>query len=155
MFSKETIFDVLRKYRVIAVVGASRNPEKDSFKVASYLKSKGYEVIPINPFTDEILGEKSYKSILDLPEEKKKRLEVVDIFRPSEEVPSVVDQAIELKKRYGKPHVVWMQLGIRNDEAAKKAASAGLTVIMDKCIMMEHRSNEDMLKIHFRKEQNG
>ncbi len=142
MSLRETILNVLRKYRTIAVVGVSRNPEKDSFQVASYLKSKGYEVIPINPFADEVLGEKCYGSILDLPENKKKRLEVINIFRPSEEVMSIVNQAIKLRRKYGTPYVIWMQLGIRDDKAAEKAVSAGLTVIMGKCIMREHRNNE-------------
>jgi predicted CoA-binding protein len=85
------------------------------------------------------LGEKCYKSLLDIPEEVQRAIEVVDIFRPSQDVPPIVEQVIQLKQRHGKPHVVWMQLGITNDEAAKLAEKAGLEVIMDRCMMIEHK----------------
>lgn len=126
-------------YKTIAIVGLSRDPNKDSYKVAEYLKANGYRIIPINPFADEILGEKCYKSLLDIPEEVQRAIEVVDIFRPSQDVPPIVEQVIQLKQRHGKPHVVWMQLGITNDEAAKLAEKAGLEVIMDRCMMIEHK----------------
>jgi predicted CoA-binding protein len=93
----------------------------------------------VNPFADEILGEKSYKSLLDIPPEIQKTIEIVDVFRPSKDVPPIVEQAVKLKAMYGKPNVVWMQLGIVNEEAAKMAKKAGLTVVMDKCMMVEHR----------------
>jgi len=130
---------VLEKYKTIAVVGLSRDPFKDSYIEASYLKEHGYRIVPINPFADEILGEKCYKSLLDLPEELQKSVEVVNIFRPASDVPPIVDQAIQLKKMYGTLHVVWMQLGIVNEEAAERARNSGLTVIMDRCMMVEHR----------------
>lgn len=126
-------------YKTIAIVGLSRDPNKDSYKVAEYLKANGYRIIPINPFADEILGEKCYKSLLDIPEEVQRAIEVVDIFRLSQDVPPIVEQVIQLKQRHGKPHVVWMQLGITNDEAAKLAEKAGLEVIMDRCMMIEHK----------------
>ena len=119
----------------MAVVGLSGNPNKASYRVASYLQSVGYRIIPVNPFVDEVFGEKSYNSLLDVPEE----IEVVDIFRPSEEVSSIVEEAIELKKRLGNPKVIWMQLGIVNEEAAKRAKEAGFKVIMDRCIMRVHK----------------
>ena len=134
----ETIRNVLEKYRTVAVVGVSRDSRKDSYIVAEYLKSKGYDVIPINPFADEILGEKCYKSLQDIPEDSQKKVEVVDIFRPSQDVPPIVDQAIELRKKHGKPDVIWMQLGIVNEEAAKCAGEAGFRVVMNKCMMVEH-----------------
>ncbi len=134
----ETIKNVLEKYRTVAVVGASRDSRKDSYIVTEYLKSKGYDVIPINPFADEILGEKCYKSLMDVPGDLQKKIEVVDIFRPSQDVPPIADQAIELRKKHGKPDVIWMQLGIVNEEAAKRAAEAGFTVVMNKCMMIEH-----------------
>jgi predicted CoA-binding protein len=84
------------------------------------------------------LGEKSYKSLLDMPVDIKKTIEVVDIFRPANEVFAIVEQAVELKRLYGKPYVVWMQLGIINEEAADLAKKAGMKVIMDKCMMQEH-----------------
>jgi predicted CoA-binding protein len=88
---------------------------------------------------DEILGEKSYKSLLDIPAEIQKTLEIVDIFRRSEDVPPIVEQAVQLKRLYGVPYVVWMQLGIINEQAGELARKAGLIVIMDKCMMQEHR----------------
>jgi len=122
----------------VAVVGLSRNSAKDSYQVAEYLKSNGYNIIPINPFADEVLDKKCYKSLLDMPEDLQKKIEIVDIFRPSQDVPPIVDQAIQLRKKHGKPYVIWMQLGIVNEEAAKRAVEAGFTVIMDKCMKIEH-----------------
>ena len=133
--SQEEIRSVLKTYRTVAVVGLSRNPAKDSYRVAEYLQSVGYHIIPVNPFADEILGEKCYKNLLDIPE----TIEVVDIFRPSEDVPPIVEEAIELKNRLGTPKVVWMQIGIVNEEAAKRAKEAGFTVVMNRCMMVEHR----------------
>jgi len=134
----EKIRSILENYKTVAVVGVSRNPKKDSHIVAEYLKSKGYDTILINPFAEEILGQKCYKSLLDVPEDLQRKIEVVDIFRPSQEVPPIVDQAIQLRKKHGKPDVVWMQLGIINEEAAKRAAEAGFKVVMNKCMMIEH-----------------
>ena len=119
----------------MAVVGLSRDPDKPSYRVAQYLQSMGYRIIPVNPFVDEVLGEKSYKSLLDVPE----TIDVVDIFRTAEAVPAIVEEAIQLKKRVGHPKVIWMQLGIVNEEAARQAKKAGFTVVMDRCMMMEHK----------------
>jgi len=129
---------ILTKYRNVAIVGLSRDPSKDSYRVGEYLKKHGFHIVPINPSADEILGEKSYKSLLGMPTKVQKTIEVVDIFRPSEEVPPIVEQAIRLKKMYGRPYVVWMQLGIVNEQSAATARKAGLTVIMNKCMMQEH-----------------
>ena len=133
------IKEILMKYRTVAIVGLSRNSSKDSYKVAEYLLKRGYRVIPVNPTTDEILEQKSYKSLLDMPSEIQKALQIVDIFRPSADVMPIVQQAIQLKRLYGVPYVVWMQLGIINEEAADVARKAGLAVIMDKCMMQQHR----------------
>ncbi len=133
--SAEETRSVLEKYKTIAVVGLSTNPAKDSHRVAKYLKTEGYRIIPINPFAEVILGEECYKSLLDVPE----TIEIVDIFRPAKDVPPIVDQAIELKEKLGNPHVIWMQLGIVNEKAAARARSAGLTVVMDRCMMSEHK----------------
>lgn len=138
MSEAEKIRSILENYKTVAVVGVSRDPKKDSHIVAEYLKSKGYDTILINPFAEEILGQKCYKSLLDVPEDLQRKIEVVDIFRPSQEVPPIVDQAIQLRKKHGKPDVVWMQLGIINEEAAKRAAEAGFKVVMNKCMMIEH-----------------
>ena len=139
MAEEAEIKNILNNYRTIAVVGISRQKIKDSHIVAEYMKSKGYRIIPINPFADEILGEKCYKSLLEIPEELQKQVEIVDIFRPSDKVMPIVDEAVKLKEKHGNLKVVWMQLGIANEEAAKKAEAAGLKVIMNKCIMSEHK----------------
>jgi predicted CoA-binding protein len=128
----------LKKYKVIAVVGSSKEPEKDSHRVSTYLKQHGYRIIPVNPFADKVLGEKSYPSLLDIPPEIQKTIEIIDIFRPSKDVPLIVEQAVKLKQVYGKPFVVWMQLGIVNEAAAEAARRAGLIVVMDRCMMIEH-----------------
>ncbi len=133
--SQEEIKSVLERYRTVAVVGLSRNPAKASYRVAQYLQSVGYHIIPVNPFADEILGEKCYKSLLEVPE----TIDIVDIFRPSEDVPAIVEEAITIKNRVGSPKVIWMRLGIVNEEAAKRAREAGFTVVMDRCMMIEHR----------------
>ena len=133
--SQEEINSILESYRTVAVVGLSRDPAKASYRVAQYLQSVGYRIVPVNPFVDEVLGEKSYKSLLDVPE----AIEVVDIFRPAEAVPAIVEEAIQLKNRVGHPKVVWMQLGIVNEEAARRVKEAGFTVVMDRCMMMEHK----------------
>jgi len=137
--SQNGLKQILTKYKTIAVVGLSRDPSKDSYRVAEYLKEKGFHIVPINPFVEKILGEKSYRSLIDMPAEVQKTLEVVDVFRPSQDVPFIVEQAVQLKKVHGRPYVVWMQLGVVNEQAAETARTAGLTVVMDKCIMREHR----------------
>jgi len=136
--SQNQIKNILEKYKVIAVVGLSKEPEKDSHRVSAYLKQHGYHIIPVNPSADDVLDEKSYPSLLDIPPEIQKTIEMVDIFRPSEAVPPIIEQAIKLKQIYGKPFVIWMQLGIVNEEAADVARRAGLIVVMDKCLMIEH-----------------
>ncbi len=137
--SQNQIKDILKNYRVIAVVGLSNVMEKDSFRVAAYLKQHGYHIIPVNPTIDKVLGEKSYKSLQEIPVEIQKTIDIVDIFRRSEDVPRVVDQAIEMKAKVGRPFVVWMQLGIVNESAAEAARRAGLVAVMDRCLMVEHR----------------
>ncbi len=136
--SQNVIKEILQKYRVIAVVGLSKEPEKDSHRVSAYLKEHGYRIIPVNPFADEVLGEKSYPSLLDIPPEIQKTIEIVDVFRRAEDVPPIMEQAIKLKQKNGKPFVVWMQLGIVNEEAAEAGRRAGLIVVMDRCLMVEH-----------------
>jgi predicted CoA-binding protein len=129
----------LTAYRTVAVVGLSREPDKDSHRVGTYLKDHGFRIIPVNPFADEVLGEKSYKNLLDIPAEIQKTIEIVDIFRPAKDVLPIVEQAIKLKEMHGKPYVIWMQLGIVNEQAAETAKKAGLAVVMDKCMMVEHK----------------
>jgi len=137
METEQKIRDVLERYKTVAVVGLSADSSKYSHIVAKFLQTKNWRVIPVNPNVTEVLGEKSYKSLLDLPEDLQKKVEVVDIFRRSEDVPPIVDQAVKLKEKNGKPHAVWMQLEIINEDAAALAGKAGLTVIMNKCMKME------------------
>jgi predicted CoA-binding protein len=136
--SEEQLRKIFTEYRVIAVVGLSREPEKASFKVSSYMKEHDFQIIPVNPFCDEVLGEKCYASLQEIPVALQKMIDIVDIFRPSNEVRPLVEQVIKLKEANAVPTVVWMQLGIRNEEAAEMGKRVGLTVIMDKCIMVEH-----------------
>jgi uncharacterized protein len=136
--SQDQIREIIEKYKVIVVVGLSKDPEKVSYKVSAYLQHHGYRIIPVNPFADEVLGEKCYKTVLDIPVEIQRTIEVIDVFRKSEDVPLIIEQAIEVKTRVGRPFVVWMQLGIVNEQAAEAARRAGLVVVMDKCLMTEH-----------------
>lgn len=133
------IGQILTEYETVAIVGLSRDPSKDSYKVAEYLKKHGYRIIPVNPTTNEILEQKSYKSLVDIPTETQKTLQIVDIFRPSADIMPIVEQAIQIKRLYSVPYVIWMQLGIVNEQAAEAARKTGFTVIMDKCMMQQHR----------------
>ncbi len=131
--------EILAICKNVAVVGLSKNPAKASYEVAQYLQNRGYHIVPVNPSADEILSERSYKTLLDLPDKIQKTIDIVDIFRPSEDIPAIVDQAITLKNLHEKLKAIWMQLGIINEQAAEKARSAGLTAVMDKCMMREHK----------------
>jgi len=136
--SDSEVTEILNKHKVIAVVGLSNQLGKPSHRVAAYMKNHGYKIIPVNPTIEEALGEKSYKSLLDIPKDIQKTIDVVDIFRRSEDVPPIVEQALQLKQKLGRPFVVWMQLEIKNEQAAEAARKAGIAVVMDKCIMKEH-----------------
>jgi predicted CoA-binding protein len=140
---KDDIPEILNKYRTIAVVGLSRDPSKDSFRVAKYLQTQGFRIVPVNPTAKEILGEKCYKSLEEISEDVQRTIEIVDVFRPAEEASAIVGQAIKMKERYDKPYVVWMQLGIINEQAAEVAREAGITVIMNRCMMQEHKKLPD------------
>ncbi|UCF59612.1 MAG: CoA-binding protein [Candidatus Bathyarchaeota archaeon] len=139
MLNQSNLKEILTKYRTVAIVGVSRYVSKDSYRVAEYLKKQGFYIVPINPFADEVLGEKSYGSLLDIPTEFQETIKIVDIFRPFDYAPSIVEQSIQLKKLHDVLEVVWMQLGIVNEQAAEKARNAGLTAVMDKCIIREHQ----------------
>nr|MBC7244228.1 CoA-binding protein [Chloroflexota bacterium] len=127
---QETILKILQDSRTIAVVGLSSDPERPSYEVARYLQQHGYRIIPVNPNESEVLGERAYPDLLSIPEP----IDVVDIFRRSEAVPPIVEQAIQIGAK-----VVWMQKGVRNEEAAAQAQKAGLLVVMDHCMMAEAR----------------
>jgi predicted CoA-binding protein len=140
MFEQKKIREILTTYRIVAVVGLSRDPSKDSYRVSSYLQDNGFKIIPVNPFANKILGEKSYSCLLEIPIDIQKAIEIVDIFRPSNDVPRIVEEAIRLRRKHGLPYVIWMQLGIIDDLAAQIARNAGLEVVMNRCIMIEHSS---------------
>lgn len=127
----DPITDVLKRARTIAVVGLSDSPLRPSHGVAAYMQSQGYHIIPVNPHVDESLGEKSYPSLLDVRE----KIDIVNIFRRPEYVGEIVDQAIQLKVP-----AVWMQEDVVNEAAAQKARQAGIFVVMDRCILKEHRA---------------
>lgn len=130
----EEIKKILRESRTVAVVGCSRDPEKDAHRVPRYLQEQGYKIIPVNPqaTAGAILGERAYPSLAEL--EGKERVDIIDIFRPGEEVYRIVQEAIKLK-----PKAIWMQLGIVDEAAAKLAEDHGIAVVMDRCMMAEHR----------------
>ena len=131
--------DVMRRYKVIAVVGASKNPEKDAFTVPAYLQENGYTIIPVNPTTDSINGVKTYATLGGIPEDVARRVEVVDVFRPSEELPQVARQVAEMKEKTGRPFVFWGQQGLDNEEAKEILTGAGVDYVMDRCMRVEHR----------------
>ena len=120
----------------VAVVGCSTPPGKAAHDVPAYLQRHGYEVVPINPFADEILGETAYDSLADVPASV--GIDTVDVFRPSEETGDIVDAAIERHETVGDGSAVWLQLGIENGDADGRAVEAGLEFVQDRCIKVEH-----------------
>ena len=126
----DPILGILKKYKSIAVVGLSSNPVRSSYGVTEYMQSAGYRIIPVNPNETKVLGEKSYARLEDVPE----KIEIVNVFRRPEEVAAVVESAIRMGAK-----VVWMQLGVENEVAAERARAAGLAVVEDSCILIEHQ----------------
>jgi predicted CoA-binding protein len=120
--------------QTIAVIGCSATPGKAAHDVPAYLQRHGYDVIPVNPFADEILGEHAYDSLAEVEE----TVDLVDVFRPSEEAPDIVDDVVARNEARGDAGAVWLQLGIRHDEAAETAEEAGLRFVQDHCIKVEH-----------------
>jgi uncharacterized protein len=136
MTQPDPIAEVLRGAKTIAVVGLSSNPMRPSHGVTAYMQSHGYRIIPVNPNITECLGEKAYPSLLDIPEKDvPETIDIVNIFRRSEFVEQVVDDAIQLKVP-----AIWMQEDVINEKAAEKARQAGIFVVMDRCILKEHRA---------------
>ena len=119
----------------VAVIGCSSTPGKDAHEIPKYLDDHGYEVIPVNPYADEILGRRAYDSLADVEEE----VRLVDVFRPSEEVSGIVDEVIERREARGDVEGIWLQLGITDDDALARAEEAGLETTQDKCVKVEHR----------------
>jgi len=130
MNSDQEMKEILLSAKTVASVGLSSNDEKESYWIVFFLQKIGFRMIPVNPKADEILGEKAYASLLDIPE----KIDVVQIFRRPEDIPPIVDDAIKIGAK-----VVWMQLGIVNEEAARTARAAGLKVVMDACMRMTYK----------------
>ncbi len=120
---------LLKEARTIVVVGISDREDRDSYKIAKYLKQNGYKIIPVNPKLPEVLGEPCYPDLKSIPE----HVDVVDIFRSIDAIPGIVDEAVSIGAGS-----VWMQLGLAHDEAAEKARRAGLSVVMNRCMKIEH-----------------
>ena len=125
-----SIPDVLRESRTIAVVGLSNRRMRPSYGVSQYMQSAGYRIIPVNPNETEVLGEKAYARLEDIPEP----VDIVDVFRRSEYVPEIVESAIQIGAK-----TVWLQEGVNHEEAVQRAREAGLSVVVDRCILKEHR----------------
>lgn len=132
----DLIADLLKRSKTIAVVGLSNNPMRPSHGVSAYMQSHGYRIIPVNPHIRESLGEKAYATLLDIPRQDiSGHIDIVNIFRRPEYVEEIVDQAIQLKVP-----AIWMQEDVIHERAAEKARQAGLFVVMDRCILKEHRA---------------
>jgi uncharacterized protein len=127
----DPIADLLQRAKTIAVVGLSNSPLRPSYGVSAYMQANGYRIIPVNPKIKEALGETAYASLLDVPE----KIDIVNVFRRPEFVEEVVDQSIQLKVP-----AIWMQEEVINEKAAEKARKAGIFVVMDRCILKEHRA---------------
>jgi predicted CoA-binding protein len=127
--------DILTRYRTVAVVGLSPKPHRESFGVAQYMQAHGWRIIPINPNASEILGEPAYPTLTEAA--RHHSIELVNVFRNSEDVPPVVDEAIAIGAK-----AIWLQLGIQHEVAAQKAQDAGLQVVQNKCLMVEHRNRQ-------------
>ena len=134
--SNDAIAEILKNYKTIAVVGLSSNLMRPSYGITEYMQSSGYQIVPVNPNETDVLGEPSYARLEEVP----RKIEIVDVFRRPEDVPQVVDAAISVGAK-----VIWMQLGIANEPAAEKARAAGLTVVMDACIFVEHKKRKQQL----------
>ena len=132
MFEMPNIRELLLQTRSIAVVGLSRNPARPSHEVASYLLTHRYRVVPVNPNYDQILDQRCYPSLSDIPATL--QIDMVNIFRRPEAVPGVVEEAIRIGAK-----TIWMQVGVIHPQAAEEARQAGLTVVMDRCLMVEHQ----------------
>jgi predicted CoA-binding protein len=131
----DPIAELLSRAKTIAVVGLSETPLRPSHGVSAYMQGAGYKIIPVNPHIGEALGEKSYPSLLEVPTEVIGNIDVVDVFRRPEYVDEIVDQAIKLKIP-----AIWLQEGVINERAAEKARKAGIFVVMDRCVLKEHRA---------------
>jgi predicted CoA-binding protein len=135
MMTDDQIREIYVKHRTIAVYGMSKDPEKPAHRVPVFLISKGYKIIPVNPTVDVILDRKCYPNLREVPDE----IEIVDVFRSSDKALDVVKEAIARKKERGDIQVIWLQLGIRNDEAGTLAEAAGINFVQDRCMLREFK----------------
>ncbi len=135
MKQSDPIYELLSRAKTIAVVGLSASPMRVSHGVSAYMQAAGYKIIPVNPHIAETLGEKSYPSLLEIPVEVAQKIDLVDVFRRSEFVGEIVEQAIQLKIP-----AIWLQEDVINEHAAEKARQAGMFVVMDRCILKDHRA---------------
>ena len=135
MKRSDPIYELLSRVKTIAVVGLSESPMRPSHGVSAYMQSAGYKIIPVNPQIAEALGEKAYPSLLEVPLEVAKKIDLVNVFRRPEYVDGIVEQAIQLKIP-----TIWLQEDVINERAAEKARQAGIFVVMDLCILKEHRA---------------
>jgi predicted CoA-binding protein len=129
--ASDEIGELLGRVKTIAVVGLSSDPMRPSFGVSQYMQRKGYRIIPVNPNESSVLGENSYSTLSEVPE----NIDVVDVFRRPEFIPEIVEETIRLKIP-----ALWLQEGVIHESAAKRARDAGITVVMDRCILKEHRA---------------
>ena len=124
----------MKTARTIAVVGASKNPEKDAHIIPAFLKEHGYRIVPINPTGSEVFGEKTFPDLLSLPSDLASEIDAVEVFRPSGELPEVARQVVELSRRQGRKYVFWAQAGLENDDAKKILDQAGIPFVMNACM---------------------
>ena len=135
MKQSDPIYELLARAKTIAVVGLSESPLRPSHGVSAYMQAAGYKIIPVNPQIPEALGEKSYPSLLEMPLELAEKIDLVDVFRRSESVDEIVEQALQLKIP-----AIWLQEGVIDERAAEKARKGGIFVVMDRCVLKEHRA---------------
>ncbi len=135
MKEADPIYELLARAKTIAVVGLSESPLRPSHGVSAYMQAAGYRILPVNPRIAEALGEKSYPSLLEIPPDVAEKIDLVDIFRRPQYVDEIVEQAIQLKIP-----AIWLQEDVINERAAEKARKAGIFVVMDRCILKEHRA---------------
>ena len=135
MKQSDPIYELLSRAKTIAVVGLSESPMRASHGVSAYMQAAGYRIIPVNPAIAEALGEKAYPSLLEIPPDVAEKIDLVDVFRRPEHVDEIAEQAIRLKIP-----AIWLQEGVINEGAAEKARKAGIFVVMDRCVLKEHRA---------------
>ncbi len=134
MTTDETLRAIFDQYRTIAVVGMSRNPQKAAFYVPDYMREQSYTIIPVNPMSEEIAGLKCYPTLADVPE----AIEIVNVFRPSEDALAVVEAALERNRTRGDIAVIWLQLGIHNEIARQLAEATGVQFVQNRCMYADH-----------------